>query len=80
MPYYEYKVVPFIGKIKSSGSAAEVATQLQSVIQSEATDYWEFYQLSDVNIEVAPGCLAGLFGQQTSYIRFDQVIFRRYVE
>lgn len=31
-----YKVVPFIGKIKSSQSAAEVSGQLQSLINAEA--------------------------------------------
>ena len=74
---YQYKVVPFIGQIKSSQSAAEVAKQLESTINQHAVGGWEFHQLSDVNIEVRPGCLAGLFGAQASYIRFDQAIFRK---
>ena len=80
MGHFEYKVVPFIGKIKSSGSAGEVSKQLEGAIVSEAAGGWEFHQLSDVNIQVAPGCLAGLFGSKESYIRFDQLIFRRYLE
>ena len=80
MVHYEYKVVPFIGKIKSSGSAIEAGTQLEALINHETAGGWELYQLSDVNIEVAPGCLAGLLGSKVSYVRFDQLIFRRHVE
>jgi hypothetical protein len=80
MAYFEYKVVPFIGKIRASGSPAEVGQQLQAAISGQAHDGWEFYQLADVNIQVAPGCLAGLFGGQDSYVRFDQLIFRRQME
>jgi hypothetical protein len=77
MPSYEYKVVPFIGKVKQGGSAEEVSRQLQSLISTNATDGWEMYQLEEVNIEVSPGCIAGLFGAKESYEKFDQVIFRR---
>jgi hypothetical protein len=74
---YQYKVVPFIGKIKGKQSAEEVSSQLQGVIDSITQQGWEFYQMADVNIEVKPGCLAGLSGAKESYVRFDQLIFRR---
>lgn len=74
---YEYRVVPFIGKIKGSKSADEVASQLQQSISSNATGGWEFWQLGDVNIEVSPGCLAGLFGAKVTYMTYNQLIFRR---
>lgn len=77
MAKYQYQVVPFIGKIKSSQSAAEVSVQLQGIINQYAAQGWEFYQLNDVNIEVKPGCLASLFGARAAYIQFDQLIFRR---
>lgn len=73
----QYKVVPFIGKIKSSQSASEVSSQLQAVINAEASQGWELDQVQAVNIEVKPGCLAGLFGAKEVYIKFDQVIFRK---
>ena len=76
---YEYKVVPFIGVIKSGQGADVAAQQLQSVISQYVGAGWEFVQLSDVNIEVQPGCLPALLGQKSSYLRFDQVIFRRAV-
>jgi hypothetical protein len=74
---YQYKVVPFIGRIKGSQSAADVAKQLEGLISQHSAQGWELYQLSDVNIEVQPGCLEGLVGAKASYIRFDQVIFRK---
>jgi hypothetical protein len=80
MPQYVYKVVPFIGNIKSNEGADTVAKQLNSVINQHAADGWEFHQMGDVNIRVKPGCLASLFGASASYIRFDQLVFRRQTE
>lgn len=74
---YEYKVVPFIGTAKGNQGANVVADQLTALINREAAAGWELYQMGDVNIEVQPGCLAGLLGRQTSYMRFDQLVFRR---
>ena len=74
---YEYKVLPFIGKIKSGEGAEVAARQLQVVISEYAASGWEFVQLGDVNIEIQPGCLAGLLGQKAVYVKFDQLIFRR---
>ena len=54
----------------------EVASQLELAIRLHASQGWEFYQLADVNIEVQPGCIAGLFGATVQYVRFDQLIFR----
>jgi hypothetical protein len=73
---YRYKVIPFIGQSKGRVSPSEVASQLQAAISEHAVDGWEFYQLADVNIEVAPGCIAALLGANTQYMRFDQLIFR----
>jgi hypothetical protein len=74
---HEYKVLPFIGKLKKGQGADEASKQLDAMINTFAVDGWEFYQLADVNIEVAPGCLAGILGADVSYIRFDQLVFRR---
>jgi hypothetical protein len=77
----DYLVIPFIGKIKSgffsSENAETVSRQLQSLINQYSQRGWEFHTIAKVDIEVAPGCLASLFGAQTSYITFDQVVFRR---
>ncbi len=73
---YRYKVVPFIGQSRGSLSPTDVSAQLEATIQQYARDGWEFIQLSDVNIEVRPGCLAALLGAKVQYVRFDQLIFR----
>lgn len=74
---FQYKVVAFMGSTKGKQGADTVATQLTTLINSEATNGWELFQMGDVNIEVAPGCLAGLFGQKVTYIRYDQIVFRK---
>jgi hypothetical protein len=76
MMSYRYKVVPFIGQSKGNLSAADVADQLERAIRRHASEGWEFYQLSDANIEIQPGCISGLFGAKVQYVRFDQLIFR----
>ena len=76
---FEYRVVPFIGQIKAGDKrgAHTVATQLEALINGNAAQGWEFFSVDRVQIAVAPGCLAAFVGTKTSYIGFDQVIFRR---
>jgi hypothetical protein len=77
----DYLVIPFIGKIKSgflsSENAETVSRQLESLINQYSQRGWEFHNIAKVDIEVTPGCLASLFGAKTSFITFDQVVFRR---
>jgi hypothetical protein len=77
MSQYQYRVVPFIGRISSGQTADLVAQQLEAVIQQQASEGWEFHSVTDVTIEVKPGCLAGLLGGEVSYQTYNQVIFRR---
>lgn len=74
---YQYLVVPFQGQIKAGGTVAAVSAQLESVINQYSSQGWEFHTLNDVNIEVTPGCISGLFGAKAAYVLYDQVIFRR---
>jgi hypothetical protein len=77
----DYLVVPFIGRMNtgffSTENAGTVSRQLQSLINLHSEQGWEFHSMTKVDVEVAPGCLASLFGAKSSYITFDQVIFRR---
>ncbi len=81
MPDFEYRVIPFIGTIRtgffSQENAATVANQLEKLVNEGAQNNWEFYRIDPVQIHVSPGCLGGLMGQKEAYIRFDQLIFRR---
>ena len=66
-----------MGVVKSGESADQVAAQLESLINEHAAQGWEFDQIGSVNIEVKPGCIGGLLGRDSDYVRYDQVIFRR---
>ena len=77
MATYEYRVVPFEGRIKSGQAVNEVSLQLQSAIAQHAVGGWEFYQLGEVDIAVEPGCLAGFLGAKVSYASYNQLIFRK---
>ena len=74
---YQYKVVPFKGSIEQGASVENIASQLEQVINQYASQGWEFCQVGDVDIEVRPGCIAGLLGAKVGYVRHDQVIFRK---
>jgi len=73
----KYRVLPFIGKIKGSQSAKDVSDQLEVLLNQGAKEGWEFVQINNVNIEVQPGCLAGIFGAKADYVRFDMAVFRQ---
>jgi hypothetical protein len=77
---YEYRVVPFIGQVKSAvvsqATGQEVAGQLQALIAQNAVDGWEFYRIETVNLIAAPGCLGGLMGQKAGFLNFNEVVFR----
>lgn len=77
MQNYKYHAVPFVGHMASGDPVSKVSEQLTSLINEYASEGWEFYSLDNVDIEVKPGCLAGLFGASTSYTTFNQVILRR---
>ena len=77
----DYRVVPFVGRLSGGSvdarSAEAIGQQLQALINWHAQQGWEFHSIAKVSAVFAPGCLGSLFGASTSYMRFDQVIFRR---
>lgn len=73
---YRYKVLPFIGAVEEYDSL-KVAEQLWQKINAQAEIGYEFYQLNTVNIEVVPGCIAGLLGSKSFTKQHDMLIFRK---
>jgi hypothetical protein len=77
-----YLVVPFTpevadGRVSSEG-AESVAEQLRALLNRHAADGWEFHSIQTVTTRVAPGCLAGLFGDSgPSSVAFQQIVFHR---
>lgn len=74
---YQYLTTSFQGQLKSGQSVQDVSLQLQNLINHYASQGWEFCELGSVSIAVSPGCLASLMGNSTTYVRHDQVIFRK---
>lgn len=77
MNNYEYKVVPFQGNIQSGKNLGDVSLQLEILMNNAANDGWEFIELGDVAIKINPGCIWAFFGASASYLRYDQLVFRR---
>ncbi|QDU86635.1 hypothetical protein Pla163_37860 [Planctomycetes bacterium Pla163] len=77
MTDYTYKVVPFLGSLANRGKIGEVSKQLESLINEGARNGWEFHSVTTVALEVKPGCLGALLSQGPTYVRHDQVVFRR---
>jgi hypothetical protein len=76
---YRYHVVPFLAQVNSrdSRSADRIAAQLQSVIDTNVTEGWEFYRIDQVQVSVKRGCLGALLGQKETLMALDHVILRR---
>jgi hypothetical protein len=84
MSEWEYKVVALPRTIavmkktfKETEPSAVVADYIQKVIIEGCLGGWEFYRIDTVNLNEAPGCLGGLFGQQETRTSFNVLTFRR---
>jgi len=73
----KYRVVPFIGKVKNNQSSKDVSDQLEQLLNQGAEEGWEFVQINNVNIQVQPGCLAGVMGAKAEYVHYDMAVFRK---
>lgn len=74
----EYKVVPFVASINSkTGSASQVAEQLQNKIDKYTSQGWTYLRLEGVTTFVQPdnGCFG--LGARPGYTTTNQVIIFR---
>ena len=55
-----YKVKPFIAKVSSGGTAADVTSQVDSFISQETADGWELVSCGNIDTQVAG--TSGCFG------------------
>ena len=55
-----YKVKPFIAKISKNGTASDAASQVESFIQQETSDGWEFVSCGNIDTQIAGN--SGCFG------------------
>jgi len=70
----QYKVVPFQSGISRGGSSADVAKQLQQVIDTNIADGWEYVSMESVETQVAgtSGCFG--LGAKPPFTVYAQVI------
>ena len=82
---YQYKAVPFRGVVDKTMPLSDrddpytnkIAAHLTKLINQNAQDGWEFYQINNVSTIVSAGCLAALVGVKSHEQRFDMLIFRK---
>jgi len=74
----EIKVVPFNATIGQSGTTADIAMQLQLLVDQYSQEGWEYMRLESVETFVAPssGCFG--IGAQPGYNKvFNMAIFKK---
>jgi hypothetical protein len=78
---YEYRMVqipPSITVKRAFGN--EAAVYLQTIVNEQASQGWEFMRVDTIGIHVPAGCLASLFGGQSTTLQYYVVTFRRDVQ
>jgi hypothetical protein len=75
---YEYRMIqipPSIVVKQAVGN--EAAVYMERIVNQQATLGWEFIRVDTIGIYTPPGCLAGLFGGQSTTRQYYVVTFRR---
>lgn len=75
---YIYKMVQIPPNITvREQKGAEAAAYLERVVNSHATEGWEFYRVDPVGVRVQPGCLGILMGIKEGEATYYVITFRR---
>ena len=77
---YRYKMIQIAPSLVVNAQVVqgqEAAQHLEGIVNQWAAAGWEFYRVDTMGIYTPPGCLAGLFGGQTTYSQYYVVTFRR---
>jgi hypothetical protein len=77
---YQYKMIqvpPNIEVLAKQHRGNEAAAYLESIVNANARDGWEFYRVDEIGVSVRPGCLAGLLGQKEAFSNYYVVSFRK---
>lgn len=74
----EFKIVPFTARISSGDTTAAVASQMQSIINSNLSEGWEYMRMDSVQTNVAGtnGCF-GLGAQPGFSTVFNVLVFKK---
>jgi hypothetical protein len=73
-----YKVKPFIVKVSNKGNAEDAASQVQSFIDHESKDGWEFVSCGNIDTEIAGtnGCF-GFGAKPGSSTSIMMLVFKK---
>ena len=77
---YEYKMiqVPPNIVVKEKGQKGnEAAHYLQTLVNEQVAEGWEFYRVDTVGVVTPAGCLASLFGAKETLKDYYVVTFRK---
>ena len=76
---YTYKMVqiPPSVEVKKGESNTGAAAYLQSIVNHEAKQNWEFYRVDEIGVSENPGCLLGFLGARGPIQLYYVVTFRK---
>ena len=77
---YKYKMVQAPKNLRAQGAASSAGIAegyLQTIVDQNAVDGWEFYRVDDMTVSNSPGCLGGLMGQKETYTVYNVISFRK---
>jgi hypothetical protein len=74
----EFKIVPFMAQLKSGGNSGTVASQMQSVIDTNVAQGWEYMQVDSVQtfVEGNKGCF-GIGATPGVSTVFNVMVFKK---
>lgn len=74
----EFKVVPFLAQITRNDTSAKVATQMQTIIDDNKTQGWDYMRMDSVQtyIDADQGCFG--IGAKPGYVtNYTVLVFRK---
>ncbi len=76
---YEYRMVQVPPNIvvRRDTKQGEAATYLQTVVDQNAVQGWEFYRVDQIGVQQRPGCMGAFLGQRHVTNVYYVVSFRR---
>mgnify|MGYP000341268348 CR=1 FL=1 len=74
----KYKVVNFHPDVKDVDGAKGAASRLETLINAQAKEGWEYYRMEGMNVEVIPtGCGGGGNNANAKTTNIQLVVFRQ---
>ena len=73
----KYKVINFHPNVKDVNPAQGAATQLESLINENSIDGWEYYRMEGMSVEVIPTGCGGSQPSQAKTSNIQLVVFRK---